>query len=87
MGGSSIKRKLDAMSFLGVGFSFICEVGVLGLAGYWLDRRWDSAPWLLGAGIGLGMVLALTHLLSSAARWEEQERQRRKERDEREHGD
>ncbi len=71
-GGRDLKRSLTAMSFLGVGLSFMVEVGALGFLGYWLDGRWGTSPWLLSAGVALGMTVALTHLLRSAERFEKQ---------------
>ncbi len=39
------------------------EMVLPGLGGVWLDRRWGTAPWIGLIGFGLGMALAIWHLL------------------------
>ena len=34
--------------------------------GYWLDRKWNSEPWLLVCGAVVGFVLGMWHLLQLA---------------------
>ena len=54
--GDWSKALREAAPYLGIGTSFAASV-LLGLgAGYWLDRRLGTTPWLflLGAMLGLG---------------------------------
>ncbi len=39
----------------GIGVNYAAAVAGFGLAGWWVDSRWDSAPWgvLVGAALGL----------------------------------
>jgi len=57
------------MRFAGLGVEFAAAVAGLTLLGYWIDRRYDSEPWglLIGAGIGLvgGMYNMLREALSA----------------------
>jgi F0F1-type ATP synthase assembly protein I len=53
-----VDKKGDGPSFrwvASVGIEFAIVVGGLGGLGYWIDSRYDSAPWgvLIGAGVGL----------------------------------
>ena len=42
----------------------ICmEMVVPGLGGYWLDKKFDTEPWLALLGFGLGMLLATMQLI------------------------
>jgi ATP synthase protein I len=55
-GSDWTKALREAAPYLGIGTSFAASV-LLGLgAGYWLDRRLGTTPWLLlvGATLGLG---------------------------------
>ena len=42
--------------FAGVGTEFAAAVGGLAFFGYWIDNHFDSAPWALLIGVGLGLV-------------------------------
>jgi len=50
----------------GVGIEFIAAFGVCGWAGWWLDRKFETAPWLLIAGCGLGFAVGLWGLVKAA---------------------
>ena len=41
---------------------------VLALGGWWLDRRFDTSPWLLLAGCFVGIVGGLYRLIRRASR-------------------
>lgn len=50
-----------------IGFQFVVPAGF----GWWLDRRWGTAPWLLIVGALLGFLtgtLALVQLAKDAGR-------------------
>lgn len=50
------------MAMMGLGFDIAVPVALLGLLGHWLDRWWGTAPWLLAAGLLLGMVVGFYNL-------------------------
>lgn len=52
----------------GVGFEFGAAVLLLGLLGWYLDRRWETAPWLMLIGGGLGFMVGLWLLIKTARR-------------------
>jgi ATP synthase protein I len=71
---------------IGIEFSLSVLVG-LG-AGYWLDKKLGTAPWLMFVGIGFGFTAGLRSLLQysrrsaraeerDAKRLEDEERQKR----------
>ena len=51
------KRKAypDWVRWSGVGIEFAAAVAVFAFIGFWIDRKYDSAPWgvLVGAALGL----------------------------------
>ena len=79
----SRRRSVLAAQFMGAGFTFLAELGCITAVGWWLDGKWGTEPWLTVAGAALGMTVALSHLLRSAAAYEaavkeEQEAESRK---------
>lgn len=46
--------------------SICIELVVPVLAGYWLDHRWGTFPWLILAGIAIGMAVAVLGLVRLA---------------------
>jgi len=52
-----------AAPYLNLGWIFAATVLVVTLAGWWLDRRFGTGPWLLTAGVFLGIVLAMINFL------------------------
>lgn len=49
-----------ATRLTGLGLEFVaCAV-----LGWWLDRRWNTTPWLTLAGIALGLVSATLHMVA-----------------------
>lgn len=47
---------VEAMRYAQVGTMLIAPMIALGAIGYWLDGRFATAPWLLLAGLILGMA-------------------------------
>ncbi len=47
---------MEAMRYAQVGTMLVAPMGVLGLIGHVLDRHFGSGPWLLLAGLLLGMA-------------------------------
>jgi F0F1-type ATP synthase assembly protein I len=52
----------------GIGFEFIAAILVLGGAGWWLDQKLATQPWLLIVGIALGFMLGLWIMIRAASR-------------------
>lgn len=50
----------DAARYTQVGMMIVAPMAVFGGMGYWLDARWGSSPWLLLAGLLLGMAGGFT---------------------------
>lgn len=42
-----------------LGLEITLSIGLMGLLGWWLDKRWQISPVLLLVGIGLGTVVAI----------------------------
>jgi len=57
-----------AAPYLSLGWSFAVTVLAATLAGWWLDRRFGTGPWLLTAGVFLGIVLAMVNFLRAVLR-------------------
>ncbi|MEZ6196112.1 MAG: AtpZ/AtpI family protein [Planctomycetota bacterium] len=68
-----------AGDFLGAGSTFLAEIGVFAGLGWWLDGRFGTTPWLLVAGIPIGLSLATWHLLRLSASWEGRRAEEEKE--------
>lgn len=47
--------------------TFAATIAVFGGLGYWLDTIADSSPWLLLAGVLIGMAGGMLHLLAALA--------------------
>jgi len=63
-GGSGGPRPL---AYVGLGFEIVIPI-VLGLLlGWWLDRRWDTGPWLLLTGILLGIAAGFYNFFRAVA--------------------
>lgn len=68
-----------AAPYLGLGWSFVAPM-ILGLvAGYYLDRWLGTEPWLLLAGLLLGMAAGFLALYGVILRLKHDEEQRRKD--------
>lgn len=47
-----------AAPYLSLGWNFAVSVGAGTAIGYWLDKRFKTSPWLLLAGMALGLTAA-----------------------------
>lgn len=47
------------LEFLGLGAELALVLSVPIFAGYWLDLRWNSTPWMLLAGILTGILFVV----------------------------
>ena len=61
---ASATQQMFALS--GVGFEFIAEVGVMTLIGWFLDRQFETSPWLTLAGVAIGFTFGIYRLVSFA---------------------
>lgn len=50
----------------GTGIEFVTAIGAFVLLGWWLDRRWNSFPWLTIVGAAVGFAVGLYLLLKAA---------------------
>jgi F0F1-type ATP synthase assembly protein I len=46
----------DALRYMQSGTMIVAPMLGLGALGYWLDARWGTKPWLLLAGLLVGMI-------------------------------
>lgn len=53
--------------YAGLGMQFAASVLLFGAAGWWLDGRVGTRPWLFVVGLLLGAVLAFVSLLRAVA--------------------
>ena len=56
-GDGQERQSASPLRFAAVGFELVLPVVLLMWAGRWLDSRWETAPWLLISGAGLGFVV------------------------------
>jgi len=49
--------------YLNLGTQMAATILVLGGAGWWIDSKWQSAPWGLIVGLMLGAAVGLTQFL------------------------
>ena len=50
----------------GIGFEFIVAVGLFGAIGWWLDRTFNTGPWLMISGFGVGFAVGLFLMVRAA---------------------
>lgn len=60
------------------GYMLLAAELLLGYAGYWADKRFHTAPWLLIVGILLGLAVSFKHLFSALDRAAKAEKAARK---------
>ena len=60
------------------GYMLLAAELLLGGGGYYLDRRFGTAPWLLLVGVLLGLVVSFRHLFSALDRAAKAEKEARK---------
>lgn len=56
-------------SLAGAGLELAAGVGVFTALGWWLDRRFGTAPWLMVTGGGIGLVGGLYNLWKQSKRY------------------
>ena len=62
-----LARALGLAVSIGVPFGVLVSSGALG--GMYLDKRWNTTPWLTVAGVVLGAVAAFINLVRVASRF------------------
>ena len=67
---SRSSRLVAGAQFIGVGLAFVGEAAALAALGWWLDRRYGTAPWATVAGVLIGVVSATWTLLVMVTRFE-----------------
>jgi F0F1-type ATP synthase assembly protein I len=55
---------------LSIGLPFGVLVSSGALAGIWLDRRFDTAPWLTVTGVVVGAIGAFVNLVRVVTMWQ-----------------
>ena len=61
--GGGPNASADWAGFATVGFEFVVAILVPGALGWWVDRKFGTAPWaMLGGGL-LGFVIGLRQLM------------------------
>jgi ATP synthase protein I len=53
----------EAAKYSQIGVMLVAPMLALGGIGYWMDGRWGTAPWLLLAGLILGMAGGFVNVL------------------------
>lgn len=61
-------RSRSVWNLLAVGSTLVTCIVLGSLGGAWLDRRYDTAPWLLVTGMALGTGAGFLELFRSVAR-------------------
>ncbi|MGH9380364.1 MAG: AtpZ/AtpI family protein [Thermoanaerobaculia bacterium] len=57
------RQPLSAWRYSGLGMELVGAVAALAAVGYWLDRRFDSSPWGVFVGAGIGIVGGMWNLI------------------------
>lgn len=58
-----LKRTIKALSWLSaIGIAMALSIAIGALGGYYLDRKFDTSPWLSFIGLGMGIVAAFRNL-------------------------
>ena len=78
----------DGRSQAAVGIEWASRISTIGMelavpagAGYWLDKRWDTQPWLLIAGAVLGFAVFMYHIFQLAGVIPDSRKRQRKQPD------
>ena len=70
------------MRHAGMGIEFAAAVAGFGLLGYWIDAQYQSGPWALLIGVGLGLAGGTYNLIrESLAAFKRLDEEARKKRD------
>jgi len=59
---------LASYALVGIGLEFLLTICLLGAAGWWLDGRLSTFPWLMIAGIAMGFAVGLARIIRAGAR-------------------
>ncbi len=62
------KTPVGVGRYAGAGIELAAAVGALCLAGYWVDRKFETSPWGILAGAMTGIVGGLYNLIRPALR-------------------
>lgn len=74
--GPFSKQEHIAITTLGLEFA---AAEILGAGvGWWLDKKWDSSPWMLLIGVGTGFALGLYMIWRGAQEMERQDQQHKR---------
>jgi len=52
----------------GIGLDFVASVMVCTAIGWWLDRQFETSPWLVISGTGIGFAVGLWLMVKAANR-------------------
>jgi F0F1-type ATP synthase assembly protein I len=68
--------------YSGIGIEFAAALAGFALVGYWIDRRYDTSPWGIVIGAGLGLLGGTYNLIrQSLAAFKELDSRNRNTRD------
>lgn len=63
---ASAVRQWSAMA--GIGIEFVCAVVLFAGLGWWLDKKFETSPWLVLVGCLLGFAVGLYTLIRAGNR-------------------
>lgn len=52
--------------YVGLGVEFVAAILGMALVGYWVDRRFDTAPWGLLVALAVGLIGGMYNFLRTA---------------------
>lgn len=68
-GGKRPAHWREALVFVGMGTELVLFTVIGGFGGAWLDREWDTDPWVMVGGIFLGALIGFLHFFRVARRF------------------
>jgi F0F1-type ATP synthase assembly protein I len=68
-GSAGQSGKPNPLSLLGLGMEVGAVLAVLTVGGWWLDRRYETTPWLTLIGAALGMIGGMYNFVRVAQRF------------------
>lgn len=80
--GDSRNRAVNWARFAGMGTEFAAGLAGFTLAGWWIDRQFDTAPTATVTAAILGIIGGMVHLIRRAYEMNRQLQSRSEERDE-----